>query len=376
MNGYAEDLGGFFDAEAGEKTELDGTGLPRIERGERVERIIERDDFTVVRRCGEEGVVEGNAGGDAAALGAVAGTGGIDQHATHHLGGESEELVAVVEGEAGSVDQAQVDLVNESGGLEGNPGAFQRHPLLGKAAEFGVDQGNEAVQRVLIAASPGLQKLGNAGLGVFSRRHSTDLIKKVCEAWQIAPCRFRFWAAEGSGMTKSLVVATMMMAGAANGRPCVTMAVRGSQGVAPETMMNAEITAANIFRSAGIELRFGSHGGRECAAVTVELAWDAPKTAGTLAFAQPYATTTSKIHIYMARILNGPGRNDGVLLGHVMAHEIGHMLQGIDRHSADGVMKARWTSADYNAMRAKPLEFTSLDVKLMALGLEKRFGGV
>lgn len=28
--------------------------------------------------------------------------------------------------------------------------------------------------------------------------------------------------------------------------------------------------------------------------------------------------------------------------GHVMAHEIAHILKGVSRHSADGVMKAQW----------------------------------
>ena len=33
----------------------------------------------------------------------------------------------------------------------------------------------------------------------------------------------------------------------------------------------------------------------------------------------------------------------GFLLGHVLAHEIGHVLQGVARHSATGVMKGRWS---------------------------------
>ena len=34
------------------------------------------------------------------------------------------------------------------------------------------------------------------------------------------------------------------------------------------------------------------------------------------------------------------------LLGHAIAHEIGHLLLGTNAHSASGLMRAQWTSAD------------------------------
>jgi hypothetical protein len=34
------------------------------------------------------------------------------------------------------------------------------------------------------------------------------------------------------------------------------------------------------------------------------------------------------------------------LLGYVLAHEIGHVLEGLVRHSGAGVMKASWNRAD------------------------------
>jgi hypothetical protein len=57
------------------------------------------------------------------------------------------------------------------------------------------------------------------------------------------------------------------------------------------------------------------------------------------------------------------------ILGHVMAHEIGHLLQGITRHSETGVMKAHWTAADYGSMAFRPLRFTDEDVRLILAGL-------
>jgi hypothetical protein len=50
------------------------------------------------------------------------------------------------------------------------------------------------------------------------------------------------------------------------------------------------------------------------------------------------------------------------LIAHVLVHEITHILQGIDRHSEAGIIKSKWTLADFRAMASEPLPFTLLDV--------------
>ena len=62
-------------------------------------------------------------------------------------------------------------------------------------------------------------------------------------------------------------------------------------------------------------------------------------------------------------------RSRSVLLGHVMAHEITHILQGISRHSPSGLMKAHWSAADLRQMMSTPLPFGPQDVGLIQLGL-------
>ena len=39
-----------------------------------------------------------------------------------------------------------------------------------------------------------------------------------------------------------------------------------------------------------------------------------------------------------------------MLLAHVLVHEITHVLEGVDRHTGQGVMKARWTEDDLALM--------------------------
>lgn len=58
------------------------------------------------------------------------------------------------------------------------------------------------------------------------------------------------------------------------------------------------------------------------------------------------------------------------LSAHVLAHEIVHVLQGFDRHSNSGLMKAQWTRADYEVMARKTLPLTEEDVKFVLLGVE------
>ena len=60
------------------------------------------------------------------------------------------------------------------------------------------------------------------------------------------------------------------------------------------------------------------------------------------------------------------------LLAHVLVHEIAHILQGINRHSDEGVMKAHWDANDYHLMQSKPLFFTPKEIDLIQLGVATR----
>lgn len=72
------------------------------------------------------------------------------------------------------------------------------------------------------------------------------------------------------------------------------------------------------------------------------------------------------ITIYPERILDLQARMPGLapaLFGAVLAHEIGHVLQGVSRHSDTGILKAQWTGDDYASMIARKLSFTPQDVE-------------
>jgi hypothetical protein len=53
------------------------------------------------------------------------------------------------------------------------------------------------------------------------------------------------------------------------------------------------------------------------------------------------------------------GVNQSLLLGAVMAHELGHLLLSTDSHSTSGLMRANWSSEELLAIRQKALHFSS-----------------
>ena len=56
------------------------------------------------------------------------------------------------------------------------------------------------------------------------------------------------------------------------------------------------------------------------------------------------------------------------LLGHVLAHEITHILEGVNRHSEEGLMRAHWSRDDYQQMFPGLMHFAPEDVELIRAG--------
>jgi hypothetical protein len=107
--------------------------------------------------------------------------------------------------------------------------------------------------------------------------------------------------------------------------------------------------------------------------IVIDLSDDTPASLkpGALAYAFPYEGT--HIRVFYDRIIQHHGiRRMPAVLGHVLAHEITHVLQGLSRHSAAGIMKACWEQRDFDFMDRKPLRFTTEDIDLIYRGLAHR----
>jgi len=95
----------------------------------------------------------------------------------------------------------------------------------------------------------------------------------------------------------------------------------------------------------------------------------------TMAYAMPYRTTGVAIHVFYDRVLQDHHDMPVEVLGHVIAHEIGHVLEGVARHSTDGLMKPHWSLKDYLQMKKPRLLFAAEDVELMRLHLQRASAG-
>ena len=62
-------------------------------------------------------------------------------------------------------------------------------------------------------------------------------------------------------------------------------------------------------------------------------------------------------------------------LAYTLAHEVGHVLMGIDTRSLTGVMKAQWSEEDRYAKWSNRLTFTPEDTAMIA-SRRAQFGGM
>jgi len=136
----------------------------------------------------------------------------------------------------------------------------------------------------------------------------------------------------------------------------------------------AKATATKIFAGIGVKIQWRS-GAKNCPTEAIFITFSDSTPAslhpGALAYARPYEGT--HILVFYDRVSNTVASSIvPFLLGHVIAHEITHILQGVARHSDQGLMKPRWGAADYDEMARKPLPLTDQDVLLIYRGLQSR----
>jgi hypothetical protein len=160
--------------------------------------------------------------------------------------------------------------------------------------------------------------------------------------------------------------------------------------VTPATVLaQAQQTATRIFAGAAVPLQWklgdakrkqtapGADTTRCAIEVRVDLLSRVPEDVSPWAFARSFPLQTKELRIDVlvdrfGRILRRQPLLAGPLLGHVLAHEIAHVLQGVSRHSEAGILRARWNGRDYRQMQRQLMEFDRAEVKHIHLGIEWR----
>jgi hypothetical protein len=153
--------------------------------------------------------------------------------------------------------------------------------------------------------------------------------------------------------------------------PSVRVCVEDSV-VTPFVLLRGESIATEIFRNIGIRVSWVRR--TRCAQspsepIVVQVSTGAPPGhfPGALGYTRLAERQIEVFYDRVERIFEAPAVPN--LLGHVLAHEIAHVLEGINRHSAEGLMKAHWDGRDYMQMYPHVLPFAPEDVELIREGL-------
>lgn len=138
----------------------------------------------------------------------------------------------------------------------------------------------------------------------------------------------------------------------------------------------AEFQASYLLREAGIRLewRRGQPARWEPGSIGLTFVPQAPETfrcpekRSALASARPFGSGTA-ITVYTDRVQAYiepyPDRQAAMILGHIFAHEIVHVLEGEARHSETGLMKASWSHADLWTMTRDHLRLAAEDLDIL-----------
>lgn len=175
----------------------------------------------------------------------------------------------------------------------------------------------------------------------------------------------------------ALISATAGRSQEANKRVVTVYVVGGVQ--VPLTIRSVgQGIATTIFREIGVCIDWrhrhpsDDEGNREKAVVIEIVDAPAPSRRPTVAAALPYEGSAVKVYYGSLRWAEQRPILAPKLFGHVLAHEIAHILQQLDYHSGTGILKAHWTGADYDQMERAPLRFETLDRELIHRGLDAR----
>jgi len=136
---------------------------------------------------------------------------------------------------------------------------------------------------------------------------------------------------------------------------------------------------SEIFRR--IDVNVAWHGGRmpavcpvegRCIGIRFEDIAPAETSTNALAVARPFGTTGSLITVCKDRVeklLQSYSSVAHNLVAYVFVHELAHVMQGSDYHSADGILKANWSRQDLEAMSSGRFSFAEGDMRRIHAGL-------
>ena len=134
----------------------------------------------------------------------------------------------------------------------------------------------------------------------------------------------------------------------------------------------AHVLASKILASAGVTIDWRSRHPRTAGnSIQINFQDQTPANEFPGALAKSFPFGGTHVVVFYDRIKREfPESARAIVLAHVLAHEIIHVLTRSNWHAESGVMKAYWTREDYIRMIYKPLPFTTADLPLISEGLK------
>ena len=184
--GHAEHFGDVFDFKPCEEAQFEYLAGATVERVERAERFIDRDDLFGIGLDRDIEAVDGIERGDlaAAAFFRESGAGVVDEHLSHRGRGNREEVTAIAEALLALPEQFEERLIDHRTGGQGEATIAMAHGRTREPLHFGMDIGHQFA----VGAIGGIQPIGQLrrviGIG---RSHGGKRSARVAMAGYAGP---------------------------------------------------------------------------------------------------------------------------------------------------------------------------------------------
>lgn len=165
-----------------------------------------------------------------------------------------------------------------------------------------------------------------------------------------------------------ILILTVALSGwvqaAAQEHPQVTVVVYNDAGIPAGVIESAKKTAERIYRDAGVAIMWRDHrapatGATELFVRIVRRSLNLPGEDFGIAFVGDDGEGVQADIFYsgIEQLTNNTSASAAQVMGHVMAHELGHLLLGMNSHSSFGIMQAHWTEQQLRLMSKGILKF-------------------
>jgi hypothetical protein len=158
--------------------------------------------------------------------------------------------------------------------------------------------------------------------------------------------------------------------------PQITVVVYNDAAVPARLIESAREVVASIYRDVGVAIIWKDHSdpAPSAAELFVRLVRHSLNLPGEdfgIAFVGSDGQGVQADIFYsgIERLTNNTVANSAQIMGHVMAHELGHLLLGMNSHSNFGVMQAHWTDQQLRLMSKGVLKFDKHQAKAIVARL-------